>query len=100
MEFQLDTWLELFTHRLLDNFPGRVIFSGIQGSRGRGDSKPDSDIDLVVVLSLIHISGPRGPGLPGGLPRQVRRPAPGVCSQAALPAWKAGPCLLYTSRCV
>ena len=36
MEFQLDTWLELFTHRLLDTFPGRVIFLGIQGSRGRG----------------------------------------------------------------
>ena len=55
MEFQLDTWLELFTHRLLDTFPGRVIFLGIQGSRGRGESKPDSDIDMVVVLDQVGL---------------------------------------------
>ena len=55
MEFQLDTWLELFTHRLLDTFPGRVIFLGIQGSRGRGESKPDRDIDMVVVLDQVGL---------------------------------------------
>ncbi len=55
MEFQLDAWLELFTHRLLDAFPGRVIFLGIQGSRGRGEGRPDSDIDMVVVLDQVGL---------------------------------------------
>ena len=43
-------WMDAFLPALLEAFPGRVAFVGIQGSYGRGEAGPDSDVDLVVVL--------------------------------------------------
>lgn len=39
-----------FVSALLEAFPGQVAFCGIQGSCGRGEAGPDSDVDLVVIL--------------------------------------------------
>lgn len=39
-----------FVTALLEAFPGQVAFCGIQGSYGRGEAGPDSDVDLVVIL--------------------------------------------------
>ena len=59
-------WMDAFLPPLLEALPGRVAFVGIQGSFGRGEAGPESDVDLVVVLdalglSLIHISEPTRP---------------------------------------
>ena len=43
-------WMDAFLPALLEAFPGQVAFVGIQGSYGRGEAGPDSDVDLVVVL--------------------------------------------------
>lgn len=48
MEQTLD--LTPFTTALLEAFPEQVAFCGIQGSYGRGEAGPDSDVDLVVIL--------------------------------------------------
>lgn len=48
MEQTLD--LTPFTMALREAFPEQVAFCGIQGSYGRGEAGPDSDVDLVVIL--------------------------------------------------
>ena len=44
MEQTLD--LTPFTMALREAFPEQVAFCGIQGSYGRGEAGPDSDVDL------------------------------------------------------
>ena len=46
-------WLEDFASRVTAAFPGRVACLGLQGSRGRGEARPDSDIDMVVILDAL-----------------------------------------------
>ena len=46
-------WLNRFAERVLQTFPGRTLFVGIQGSQGRGEATADSDIDVVVVLDKL-----------------------------------------------
>ena len=50
MDFNEDAWLEQFVRAVTEAFPGRVECIGPQGSRGRGEAGPDSDIDMVVIL--------------------------------------------------
>ena len=49
----LQAWLALFKTRLRETFGERVAFLGLQGSRGRGEDTPESDIDVVVVLDAL-----------------------------------------------
>lgn len=44
-------WTKTLTEKLLAAFGDRVVFIGLQGSRGRGEARPSSDIDMVVVLN-------------------------------------------------
>ena len=46
-------WMDAFLPPLLEALPGRVAFVGIQGSFGRGEAGPESDVDLVVVLDAL-----------------------------------------------
>ena len=39
-------WMDAFLPPLLEALPGRVAFVGIQGSFGRGEAGPESDVDL------------------------------------------------------
>ena len=43
----IEKWLENYCALMLETFGGRVEFIGIQGSRGRGEAREDSDIDIV-----------------------------------------------------
>lgn len=43
-------WCEAFQNAILELFPGRVLFLGIQGSQRRGEATEQSDIDMVVIL--------------------------------------------------
>lgn len=46
----LNAFLDRFGERLVEVFTDRLAFYGIQGSWGRGEAGPESDIDLVVLL--------------------------------------------------
>lgn len=46
-------WMSILTERLLDRFCERVAFIGLQGSRSRGEARPDSDIDAVVLFDRL-----------------------------------------------
>ena len=43
-------WMEDFAEAVKAAFGERVVFIGLQGSRGRGEAGPDSDIDTVVIF--------------------------------------------------
>ena len=53
----LDTsaWMDLFLRALQAAFGSRLVFVGLQGSRGRGEGRPDSDIDVVVILDSLSM---------------------------------------------
>ena len=47
-------WLDQFVRAVTEAFPGRVACIGLQGSRGREEARPDSDIDMVVILDRLE----------------------------------------------
>ena len=49
----IQSWMDLFLKELQNVFKNRLVFVGLQGSRGRGEGRPDSDIDAVVVLDRL-----------------------------------------------
>ena len=49
----IESWMDLFLKELQIVFENRLVFVGLQGSRGRGEGRPDSDIDVVVVLDRL-----------------------------------------------
>lgn len=46
----MTTWMAAYCSAMLAAFPGRVRYMGLQGSRGRGEAGPSSDIDAVLIL--------------------------------------------------
>ena len=46
----IQSWTQDFVRRLLEDFPGQVVFVGLQGSYRRGEATEESDIDMVTVL--------------------------------------------------
>ena len=51
----IQSWMDLFLKKLQIVFENRLVFVGLQGSRGRGVERPDSDIDVVVVLDSLTL---------------------------------------------
>ena len=49
----IQTWMADYTQAVLAAFFGRVRFIGLQGSRGRGEGREDSDIDAVLILDRL-----------------------------------------------
>ncbi len=48
------SWVESITAKLTAEFPNRIRFTGLQGSRARGEAHEGSDIDLVVIFDELH----------------------------------------------
>ena len=46
----IKTWMEAYLQAVRAAFGDRVQYIGLQGSRGRGEAGPDSDIDVVCIL--------------------------------------------------
>ena len=46
-------WMAAYVSAMLRTFGDRVRFIGLQGSRGRGEAGPDSDIDVVLILDRL-----------------------------------------------
>ena len=73
----------------MEALPGRVAFVGIQGSFGRGEAGPESDVDLVVVLDALgaaELAACRG--VLEKMPF-ADRACGFFCDRAALAAWPA-----------
>lgn len=49
-------WTEKYLQALAEIFGDRVWFVGLQGSYGRGEATPTSDIDMVVILDELSAS--------------------------------------------
>lgn len=47
---EITNWLENFCRLLQASFGEQLLFIGLQGSYGRGEAGPDSDIDVVVIF--------------------------------------------------
>lgn len=47
-------WMRALIKKLLEAFGQRLTFAGLQGSRARGEERPDSDIDAVVILDILE----------------------------------------------
>ena len=52
---EIQSWMDLFSEELQIVFQNRLVFVGLQGSRGRGEGRADSDIDVVVVLDVLTL---------------------------------------------
>jgi hypothetical protein len=50
---RVDGWLDEFVRRMQENFGERLVFVGHHGSWARGEARPDSDIDTMVVLEEV-----------------------------------------------
>lgn len=89
MQMEIQSWMADLSARLQDAFGGRLLFLGLQGSRGRGEAGPDSDIDLVAVLdSLSPEDLDRYKAVLGNMP-EGELACGFVCGKAQLTAWPA-----------
>lgn len=52
---EIHLWMESLKNRLLEQFGSRLLFLGVQGSYGRGEAGPDSDIDAVTILDQVEL---------------------------------------------
>lgn len=89
MAFSLSVWLEEFTQKLTGAFGPELLYLGIQGSYGRGEAGPDSDLDLVVILEQVELAQLEAyRALLDTMPHQEL--ACGfLCGRAELAAWPA-----------
>lgn len=55
MEFDVNNWINDLARKLKKVFADRLLFVGLQGSYRRGEAKPTSDIDVVVILDKLSI---------------------------------------------
>lgn len=56
MDFNIEKWTDLHLRRLQETFGPRLVFVGLQGSFGRGEATPTSDIDMVVIIDTMSFS--------------------------------------------
>ncbi|MDD5102635.1 MAG: nucleotidyltransferase domain-containing protein [Endomicrobiaceae bacterium] len=55
MNFNVNDWINDLAKKLEKTFGNRLLFIGLQGSYRRGEAKPTSDIDVVVILDELGI---------------------------------------------
>ena len=53
----MQNWMEVYIRAVRAAFGDRVRYVGLQGSRGRGEAGPDSDIDVVCILDRCSLQG-------------------------------------------
>ncbi|TQD25183.1 nucleotidyltransferase domain-containing protein [Methanolobus vulcani] len=55
MSFDIDIWMKEYLEKVKSLFTSRLVFVGLQGSRGRGEATESSDIDAVVILDRVDV---------------------------------------------
>lgn len=53
---EMQAFMGEYQRAVLSAFGGRVRFIGLQGSRARGESTPESDIDVVLILDVVTLA--------------------------------------------
>lgn len=89
MDFDVHEWCAEFLRKMEGAFGGALVFAGLQGSRGRGEAKDWSDIDLVVVLKELT---PRELGLYAEVLASMpfaEKACGFICGEPELRAWSA-----------
>lgn len=56
VDAQTEAFLDAFLPALGTAYGSRIWFCGLQGSRARRENKPNSDIDMVVILDLLDVA--------------------------------------------
>lgn len=51
----IDSYMQELSGHLFAHFPRRILYLGLQGSYGRGEATPDSDIDIFLVLDILTV---------------------------------------------
>lgn len=51
--FPIQDWLDQYVKQVRSVFGDRIVCIGLQGSYGRGEATPQSDIDMVVILDTL-----------------------------------------------
>ena len=51
----INTWMKGYIGAVRSAFGDRVRYVGLQGSRGRGEAGPGSDIDVVCILDACSL---------------------------------------------
>ena len=93
---ELKSWIEQYRNAVDEVFGTRIVCIGLQGSYGRGEANPASDIDMVLILDKLNMDDLR-------LYRRATERLPErdklcgfVCGKAELLAWdKADALSLY-----
>ena len=52
---ELKVWLEQYRKTVEDVFGTRIVCIGLQGSYGRGEANPESDLDMVLILDRLSM---------------------------------------------
>lgn len=56
MHISIKTWLAQYMEAAQAQFGNRIWFLGLQGSYGRGEATPESDLDVVLILDTVSAS--------------------------------------------
>lgn len=51
----IETWMPRATEALKEEFGDRLLCVGLQGSRLRGEARPDSDIDILIIVDELGV---------------------------------------------
>lgn len=87
MMVEIERWTAELTQRLLERFGGRLLFLGLQGSYGRGEAGPDSDIDMVTVLDRVELADLDAYRAIVSAMTEGEKACGFVCGRAELEAW-------------
>ncbi len=52
---ELNVWLEQYRKTVEEVFGTRIVCIGLQGSYGRGEANPESDLDMVLILDTLSM---------------------------------------------
>lgn len=85
---EIESYMQRLLDRLRQEFGGRLVYVGLQGSYLRGEAGPSSDIDVMMVLDTLHIEDlDRYREIISGMP-EPEKACGFLCGRDELAAWQ------------